>query len=51
MVPISEAIFEPILPARISATTDDENSRRIESLTVRLMMYFGKIGFVIFIAV
>ena len=31
MVPISDAMFEPTLPARISATTVDENSRVIVS--------------------
>ena len=31
IVPISEAMFEPTLPARISATTVDENSSSIDS--------------------
>ena len=31
IVPISEAMLEPTLPARISATTVDENSRIIVS--------------------
>ena len=31
IVPISEAMLEPTLPARISATTADENSRIIVS--------------------
>lgn len=44
MVPISEAIFEPTLPARINDMIDDENSSRSISRVARPVEYEGMRG-------
>jgi len=41
MVPISDAIFDPTLPARIKALIVDENSRIIESRQPSPIRYVG----------
>ena len=51
MLPISEDMFEPILPARINATMVEQNSRMRLSLTMYPMYILSIIGFSRFDAV
>ena len=44
IVPISEAMFDPTLPARISATTVELNSSSIDSRAAYPIRYFGMKG-------
>ena len=51
MLPISDAMLEPILPARMRATIVEQNSRMRLSLTIYPMYILSIIGFSRFEAV
>lgn len=51
IVPISEEMLDPILPARIRQTIVDENSRMSDSLAIYPMYILGSSGEVILLDV